>query len=176
MTDINWTNTRVKLSALIPWESNPKTSTGKQQAQLTNSFEELGQFQTIAIGPAGEVYDGHQRLSALKAKHGAGYEVEARQASRPLTDEERRKIAIYSRQIGAWDWDILSSWNPDELQEWGFDKDLLKDWGADYSNLAAFLGAEDVPDFQPTDADDQPRLDQKSPVICPHCGEEFIPA
>jgi hypothetical protein len=80
-------------------------------------------------------------------------------------------------QVGAWDWDkIADNWTDTVwINEW-FDADLLKDWGRDYSNLAAFLGAEDVPDFQPTDADGQPRLDQKSPVTCPHCGEEFIPA
>ena len=32
----------------------------------------------------------------------------------------------------------------------------------------------DVPDYQPVDESEQPRLDQKKPVTCPHCGEEFI--
>ena len=31
------------------------------------------------------------------------------------------------------------------------------------------------PDFEPVDVSEQPRLDQKSPVTCPHCGEEFVP-
>jgi hypothetical protein len=38
------------------------------------------------------------------------------------------------------------------------------------------LAAEDfVPDFQPTNEDDQGRLDQLEPkiVCCPHCGEDF---
>lgn len=33
-----------------------------------------------------------------------------------------------------------------------------------------------VPDFQPTSIDDQGRLDQKSPITCPHCKMEFTPA
>ena len=33
----------------------------------------------------------------------------------------------------------------------------------------------EVPDFEPVPEDEQPRLDQKSPIRCPHCGEEFIP-
>lgn len=154
MTDIQWTSTTAKLGSLKPWDGNPKTSTGKQHAQLTNSFDELGQFQTVAISPTGDVYDGHQRLSALLAKHGADYEVQALQSSRPLTDEERRKIAIYSRQIGAWDWDELSAWDAGELMEWGFDEDLLKDWGQDYSALSAMLESEEVPPEE-TDAEPQ---------------------
>jgi len=42
--------------------------------------------------------------------------------------------------------------------------------------LKAELQAEDfVPDFQPTSADEQGRLDQLEPkmVTCPHCGEDF---
>lgn len=142
MTDITWTNVTVTLGSLKPWGGNPKRSTKKHQSQLATSFDELGQFATIAIGPDGDVYDGHQRLSALLSKHGKGYQVEARQSSRPLTEQERRKVAIYSRQIGVWDWDILSAWEPDELTAWGFDGDLLGEWGSDYSNLAAFLEAE----------------------------------
>jgi hypothetical protein len=32
-----------------------------------------------------------------------------------------------------------------------------------------------VPDFQPVGEDEQGRLDQKAPVVCPKCGHEFIP-
>lgn len=32
-----------------------------------------------------------------------------------------------------------------------------------------------VPDFQPVSADEQPRLDHKNPITCPHCGMEFEP-
>ena len=31
------------------------------------------------------------------------------------------------------------------------------------------------PDFEPVGIEEQGRLDQKSPVICPHCGESFVP-
>ena len=139
---IAWTDTTVKLGDLKPWDDNPKTCTKKDARALLKSFDELGQFQTIAIGPNNEVYDGHQRLSALLVTHGKEYELAARQASQELTDEERRKIAIYSRQIGAWDWDKLSGWNSDELMGWGFDDDLLKTWKRDATALSMFLESE----------------------------------
>jgi hypothetical protein len=31
------------------------------------------------------------------------------------------------------------------------------------------------PEFEPVGIDEQGRLDQKSPIKCPYCGEEFIP-
>ena len=150
MTDITWTNTTIKLSQLQPWEGNPKTSTAKNAQQLTTSVDELGQFQDIAIGPfngngKAPVYDGHQRLNAWFHAYGLDYEVTAKQASRQLTETERRKVAIYSRQIGAWDWDVLSSWEPDELMDWGMDTDLLQEWGRDYAALSAMLESEEEP-------------------------------
>ena len=177
MSDLSWTNVTVKLSDLIPWTNNPKTSTGKNAQQLVTSRDELGQFQTVAIEPTDkpnvyQVADGHQRLSAWLAKYGKAAEIDARLASRPLTEQERRKIAIYSRQIGAWDWDILSGWEPDELTGWGFDVDLLGQWGADYSNLAEMLGAVDEPpedwkEYDETAADDVEYLE------CPECGHKW---
>lgn len=152
---IEWIDCTVKLGALKPWSDNPKTSSKKDARALLKSFSELGQFQTIAIGPDGEVYDGHQRLNALLTVHGPTYEVAARRASRPLTDEERRKVAIYSRQIGAWDWDKLSAWQPAELMEWGFDADLLKDWKRDTAALDNFLKSE-----QPEPQDAEPQTDR----------------
>ena len=144
MSNLQWTNVTVKLSQLAPWEGNPKTSTAKNAKQLQSSRDELGQFQTVAIEPTDKpdmyrVADGHQRLSAWLMEYGKDSEIAARLASRPLTEKERRKIAIYSRQIGAWDWDILSGWD-EPLIDWGFDTDLLKDLGNDYSNLAEMLG------------------------------------
>lgn len=32
-----------------------------------------------------------------------------------------------------------------------------------------------TPTFSPVDESEQPRLDQKAPITCPHCGMEFIP-
>lgn len=37
------------------------------------------------------------------------------------------------------------------------------------------LAVEEVPNFSPVGIEEQPRLDQKAPVTCPHCGEEFVP-
>ena len=58
---IEWTNERRKLRDLIPWDHNPRQISTKEAERLGDSLEEFGQIQTIAIGPDGEIYDGHQR-------------------------------------------------------------------------------------------------------------------
>jgi len=70
-----WTDVTISLGDLLPWSQNPRFSTKAQAARLLKSWKELGQFQTIAIGPQDEsgkapVYDGHQRLAALLTLHG----------------------------------------------------------------------------------------------------------
>lgn len=160
MTETTWTATTIALSKLKPWERNPKRISKAHAARLLDLWERLGQFQTIAIGPAGEVYDGHQRLSVLKAKHGGGYVVQVLQASRPLTEAEREEltIAAHSGTTGSWDWDALAGWDVENLIAWGIDEELLKDWNAGATALREMLAAETAA----TGEDPGPQVDKAS--------------
>ncbi len=175
MSDVTWTPTTIPLRALTPWERNPKRISKTHAARLLDLWERLGQFQTIAIGPAGEVYDGHQRLSVLKAAHGGKYEVTALQSSRALSEHEREELTVAAHvgTVGQFDWDALSGWDAGDLQSWGFDTETLTNWQTDIGALRTMI--ETTPDFQPVDESEQPRLDQKAPITCPHCGMEFVP-
>lgn len=54
------------------------------------------------------------------------------------------------------------------------DEHLLRGAGFTEGELQALL--DNLPAaFVPVDESEQPRLDQKAPITCPHCGEEFIP-
>ena len=132
------------LGQLQPWERNPRKLTKAQAERLADSLETFGQVETIAIGPGNEVYNGHQRLSVLLKVHGGGYEIEARRASRELSEAERRKLTAYlhAGAVGDWDWDALAAWDVGELVTWGFDTELLRDWNDNAANLAAMLEAE----------------------------------
>lgn len=145
MSDLTWTNVTVRLGDLKPWANNPRFSTRTQARRLLASWKELGQFQTVAIGPGCEVYDGHQRLSALLTVYGPEYEIDARRASRALTDDERQKLVITAHvgTVGSWDWDKLSGWDTPQMQEWGMDSDTLRAWNLDALNLREMLGADD---------------------------------
>jgi hypothetical protein len=144
MSDITWTNTRVRLGDLKPWSDNPRMSTKAQAKRLLASFDKFGQVQTVAVDPDCNVLDGHQRLSALLTLHGDGYELDARQSNRALTDNERQElvVSLHAGAVGSWDWDKVSSWSAADLQGWGMDKDLLKGWNNDANNLKELLKSE----------------------------------
>jgi len=144
MSDITWTPTTVTLGALVPWERNPKRMSKAAAARLLANWQDLGQWQTLAVGPNGEVYDGHQRLSALLRVHGKGYEVQALQASRALTDDERARLVIEgsASAVGNFDWDALAGWDAGALQGFGFDGDLLAAWNDQAANLRELLESE----------------------------------
>ena len=84
-----------------------------------------------------------------------------------LTDEQKVALAIYDNR-GA------------ELAEWNIEQ-LVQDQ-ANGIDLAPYFFAEElaalevvVPTFGAVGADEQGRLDQKKPVMCPGCGLEFSP-
>ena len=156
MSDLSWRPVTVTLSELQPWARNPRRLSKKQAARLLQSWDDLGQFQTIAIGPGGEVYDGHQRLSVLKAAHGNDYTVQALQASRALTEAEREALTILSQTAaGSWDWDALAGWDTALLQSLGLDADLLAGLNDDAANLREMLNSE-----KPAPVDAEPQIDR----------------
>lgn len=144
MSDITWRNDTATLGELVPWERNPKRISKAHAKRLLDYWHKIGQFQTVAVGPDGEVYDGHQRLSVLMAAHGKGYTLDVRRSSRPLTDEERQELVIAAHvgTTGQFDWDALSGWDADALQAWGMDDELLANWRTDIAGLDAMLKAE----------------------------------
>lgn len=124
MADITWTNVTVRLGDLEPWARNPRQIKAEQAKRLADSFATFGQVETIAIGPSGEVYNGHQRLNVLMREYGPDYVVECRQASRALSEKEREKLTVYLHKgaAGEWDFDILANeFEIGELLEWGFE-------------------------------------------------------
>ena len=70
--------------------------------------------------------------------------------------------------------DLLAIWDEEGLQS------VLSNC-PDASQYLASLDGSDIdalltgPDFNPVDADDQSRLDEKKLITCPKCGHEFVP-
>ena len=128
MSNLTWTNQKRKLSDLTPWPRNPRQIDDTQAERLGESWDEFGQVETLAIGPSGEIYNGHQRLAVLADKHGASYEVDVRVSSRPLTEKEREKLTVVLHRgaVGEWDWDLLADFDEGDLLEWGFDEGELQ--------------------------------------------------
>ena len=141
---LTWTNERVKLRELKPWERNPRQITKRAAQRLLDSWRDYGQVQLVVVGPDNEVYDGHQRLSALKAVYGDSYEIEVRRASRALNDDERQRLVIllHAGATGSWNWDELAGWDAERLIEWGLDRDTLAQWKLDTAGLWLLLESE----------------------------------
>lgn len=141
---LTWTTEKRKLRDLKPQADNPRQIGKAQAARLSASLEEFDQFDTIAVGPGGEVYNGHQRVAVWTAEKGGDYEVDVRVASRALTHDEWRKLTAlaHTGATGDWDWDALASWDAGELQAWGFDEGTLSRWNDNAANLALMLEAE----------------------------------
>ena len=60
----------------------------------------------------------------------------------------------------------------DGVPEW--DETLLEEIKLEIEDIPLdVIGFDSIPDFQPTDGSEQPRLDQKKKVTCPECGCEF---
>ena len=76
--------------------------------------------------------------------YGPDYEVDARQSSRSLTDEERQKLVVYlhSGAVGSWDWDKIANWDATKVIDWGMDSDALKDWKRDVTALDSLISSE----------------------------------
>ena len=158
---ITWTNERRKLSDLIPWERNPRTIKNAQAERLVDCVETFGQVEALAVGPANQLYNGHQRLSVLAGQYGMDYEVDVRVASRELTERERQQLTVYLHKGAAGEWDF------DELANWGIEDDLVT-WGFD--DIAAIVEAaqassisEDV--TTSTDRDMGDKRKQIKPVL-----------
>ncbi len=147
-----------------PNEFNYRTHSQRQRDAVQASLRELGWIGVVVENTVtGNLIDGHERVwQALKNNEDVPYiEVELSE------DEERLALAIFD-PIGA-----MAETDAAILEE------LLQSVNTGEASLQALLAelAEDAgivpPDFEPVDASEQPRLDQKKPIVCPHCGEEF---
>jgi len=144
MTDLQWTPDVARLDSLDLWEHNPKWMSKRRAQRLLDSWRDLNQYQTLAVGPGGECYDGHQRVKTLIAAGYKGdYEVAVMRSNRALTDDERRRVILESTvgTVGNLDWDKLAAWDASVLETSGIDAEFLATLNDDAANLAKLLEA-----------------------------------
>lgn len=129
-TDITWTTEPRRLGDLKPWEKNPRQLSKKDAAQIEKSMAKFGLADPLVINLDNSLIGGHQRKNVLGNPDQI---VDCRIPSRQLTVEEAEELAIrLNRNSGDWDWDALVNWfEPDLLQDWGFDAEELVKGGFD---------------------------------------------
>lgn len=141
---IEWRNITAPLSRVKPWEHNPKQISKDRAERLLRLWDDLGQFQTIAVGPDFELYDGHQRYSVLQAAGRLELDVDMRQSSRALTTKERKRLIVESHATatGSFDWDMIANeFDASELEAFGLTKSVASEWRSDLANLQALVNS-----------------------------------
>ena len=183
-----WTLVSVRLCDLVLWELNPRISTESEAKRIIKSEVEFGQVLPIIISPFFDtdksyIYDGHQRVQAWTLKYGINHIVQAYQADRFLSEDERKKLTItlHAGATGEWDWNLLSSWSADELSKYGMSKDYIKPLNNDAMNLRLLYESEvmEIPTFEQHLYEEE-SLKTKTEILdtsqtCPSCGHCFVP-
>lgn len=151
---------KVKLSDIKLNKDNPRRIGNDEMDRLVKSlreFPDMLSIREIVVDETMTILGGNMRYLALK-KAGAK-ECTAKIVS-GLTDKQKREFVIKDNSaFGAWNFDELANcWSDLPLAEWGVD--LPEDW----------LGEKN---FAPGTEDEQGKLDEKEPTVCPKCGHKW---
>ena len=144
------------------WRIHPKM----QQDALSGVLDEIGWIDDVIVNKrTGFVVDGHLRVSLAISK-GDG-KVPVKYVD--LSEEEEMVVLATIDPIAA-----MAATDKDKLEE--IMRDIQASDERTMSMLANLATEEGIvpPDFQPVGIDEQPRLDQRTPVVCPECGCEFV--
>ena len=152
---------QVKLAALKLNPNNPRRIGNKEMERLVKSLQEFPDMlsiREIVVDETMTVLGGNMRLLALKK---AGAKECVAKIVTGLTPEQKREFVVKDNaSFGSWDMDALANaWGDLPLADWGVD--LPADWGA-------------PPNFEPGTEEDQGRLDEKAPTVCPKCGHSWV--
>lgn len=144
------------------WRGHPHT----QEQALIGVLDDVGWVQEVIVNTTtGHIIDGHLRV-ATAITHNQKVPVKYVTVSE---DEEKLILATF---------DPLSAMAFTDAAQL---EALLANVNSDSAAVQAMLAelAEESgitpPDFDAVGIDEQPRLDQKKPIVCPHCGQEFTP-
>ncbi len=158
---------KIDISVLIPYARNARTHSDEQIAQIAGSIKEFGFNNPVLIDKDNGVMAGHGRLAAARK---LGLKEVPCIRLEHLTETQRKAYILADNKIAmnsTWDRDLLKL-ELEELHQDDFKMELV---GFDANELAIAMGLG--ADFEPGTEEDQGKLDEKSPTICPACGHEF---
>lgn len=152
---------------LLANPSNFRLHPKRQQDALVGSLNELGWLQDIIVNRVTvHVLDGHLRVELALRKGEASVPVKYIEL-----DESSEKLALAVFDPITYMAETDTALLDELLQGVNTGEAALQELLAGLAEDAGIV----PPDFEPVDASEQPRLDQKKPIVCPHCGEEFTP-
>jgi len=162
---------RVPPAELIPYSNNAKEHPEEQVKKIASSIKNYGWDQPIVVDGENEIIKGHGRLQAAELLGLSEVPVIKRE---DLTEAEAKasRIADNKTAESAWIDDVLETEIDMLAQEDEIEMDSL---GFDDEELDELIGEMEVPEFEPVDEEEQPRLDETNRTECPECGHEFNP-
>ena len=179
---------------LKPNPKNPRTITDEKLKMLDASLKEFGDLSAIVYNrKTKQIAGGHQRLKLLPKDAPVEIEREYKKPTKAGTvaegyielngerlkyrevewDAIKEKAANIAANRGAGEWDIPAlSEMLREIDEFGFELDLTM---FNANERQEYMVPTVNPNFQPASENEQGRLDEKTPIECPHCGVSFVP-
>jgi hypothetical protein len=171
---------KVKLSDIEPDLLNANRHTERGNVMLRQSMEQFGFAEAGTLDKHNRIIGGNHRTEVsadvLAADEAIIIEVDGHQPvfikrnDLDLSTDEGRQLSYYLNRSAQ----VSIDFDPERILadiEAGVELgDLFREDEID--NILADIRS---PDFSPVGPETQPRLDQKSPIECPHCGAEFVP-
>ncbi len=156
----------VAIKELTQDTANVRSHDERNISAITASLARFGQQKPIVVNPDGVVIAGNGTLAAAVV---LGW-TDLRVIRTDLAGAEAVAYAIADNRTGE-----LAGWDNESL---AMALAALQN-DDDIDHLATGFTDEEIEamkgDFSPVSIDDQSRLDTKSPITCPNCGEEFTP-
>jgi ParB-like chromosome segregation protein Spo0J len=116
----------VPISQIKKNPDNPRVIKDEDFRKLVKSikeFPEMLEIRTIVVNKDWVVLGGNRRFEACKA---AGLKQVPVIHAKDLTEEQQRRFIVADNvSAGSWDFDMLQSWDKQELSEWGLDVPTL---------------------------------------------------
>jgi len=169
--EVSWPADHVErwpLARLIPYARNARTHTPEQIKQVAASMREWGWTVPVLVDETGSIIAGHCRVSAGELN---GYSEAPVMVARGWSEAKKRAYVLADNKLAmnaGWDENLLAVEFTD-LKAADFDMALMGFEASEINNLM------NGPNFPPASQDEQGRLDQKDPLVCPACGHEFTP-
>jgi len=168
---------RAKLTDFTPDNKNANKHTVRGIAMIEDSISKDGAGRGLLADKHGKLIAGNATtqalvdagmLEAIVVETTGNQIVITKRVDVDLDTAKGRRLAISDNRAA----EVSLSW----------DADVLADFASEGIELGAFFDPSELTDlgvttpiFEPVSVDEQGRLDQKSPVTCPHCRMEFIP-
>ena len=113
---------KVKIKDIRPNPDNPRFINDdkfKKLVQSIKEFPEMMEIRPIVVNKEMVILGGNMRLKACIE---AGLKEVPIFVADKLTEEQEKEFIIKDNVgFGEWDWDILSEWNTERLEDWGLD-------------------------------------------------------